>query len=311
MPTHTSHHIGWFRSIREYYFSDVPENHRAPSTIVSADDTMSDEAGEAVRRPAVSYIAGWSSPVAREAHNLEVSGSNPLPATFSKSRRVLDDLDQLTDPRAVEVNDADPMLRAWVSARGGSRRLAYLDFVPRPDLFDEQHSFVYNRDQVSFTLKWNGSGGSCCAAHKTALFLLSWQAPPRRDTPFWIISNSYEQTCGVAWTEKLFGDGHRVVPSGLSGWVGHASKAVKGRIALLGTVAIGQSSNQHPLTQRNSDGRLQTAGVDNGTVHRGGHVRCRARNGRSIPHSHRFFPPRCHNLNHPRMKVENRFLVAG
>ncbi len=25
--------------------------------------------------------AGWSSPVAREAHNLEVTGSNPVPAT--------------------------------------------------------------------------------------------------------------------------------------------------------------------------------------------------------------------------------------
>ena len=26
-------------------------------------------------------VAGWSSPVAREAHNLEVTGSNPVPAT--------------------------------------------------------------------------------------------------------------------------------------------------------------------------------------------------------------------------------------
>ena len=28
------------------------------------------------------HVAGWSSPVAREAHNLEVAGSNPVPATF-------------------------------------------------------------------------------------------------------------------------------------------------------------------------------------------------------------------------------------
>ncbi len=28
-----------------------------------------------------SQIAGWSSPVARQAHNLKVRGSNPLPAT--------------------------------------------------------------------------------------------------------------------------------------------------------------------------------------------------------------------------------------
>ena len=27
------------------------------------------------------FAAGWSSPVAREAHNLEVVGSNPAPAT--------------------------------------------------------------------------------------------------------------------------------------------------------------------------------------------------------------------------------------
>ena len=26
-------------------------------------------------------IAGWSSPVARQAHNLKVTGSNPVPAT--------------------------------------------------------------------------------------------------------------------------------------------------------------------------------------------------------------------------------------
>ncbi len=31
--------------------------------------------------------AGWSSPVAREAHNLEVAGSNPVPAICSKYSR--------------------------------------------------------------------------------------------------------------------------------------------------------------------------------------------------------------------------------
>jgi hypothetical protein len=28
-------------------------------------------------------VAGWSSPVARQAHNLKVTGSNPVPATKS------------------------------------------------------------------------------------------------------------------------------------------------------------------------------------------------------------------------------------
>ncbi len=31
-----------------------------------------------------SLIAGWSSPVARQAHNLKVVGSNPTPATKNK-----------------------------------------------------------------------------------------------------------------------------------------------------------------------------------------------------------------------------------
>jgi hypothetical protein len=30
--------------------------------------------------------AGWSSPVARQAHNLKVTGSNPVPATNPKAR---------------------------------------------------------------------------------------------------------------------------------------------------------------------------------------------------------------------------------
>ena len=31
--------------------------------------------------PADVFGAGWSSPVARQAHNLKVAGSNPAPAT--------------------------------------------------------------------------------------------------------------------------------------------------------------------------------------------------------------------------------------
>ena len=35
--------------------------------------------------PAYNLAAGWSSPVAREAHNLEVAGSNPVSATLKTS----------------------------------------------------------------------------------------------------------------------------------------------------------------------------------------------------------------------------------
>src|SRR5690606_21761510 len=34
------------------------------------------------------FDAGWSSPVARQAHNLKAAGSNPAPATKSKRRGI-------------------------------------------------------------------------------------------------------------------------------------------------------------------------------------------------------------------------------
>ena len=37
-------------------------------------------------KPNPTIIAGWSSPVARQAHNLKVIGSNPIPATKSHQR---------------------------------------------------------------------------------------------------------------------------------------------------------------------------------------------------------------------------------
>ena len=33
------------------------------------------------KRSGILFGAGWSSPVARQAHNLKVAGSNPAPAT--------------------------------------------------------------------------------------------------------------------------------------------------------------------------------------------------------------------------------------
>src|SRR5215203_740268 len=36
---------------------------------------------------AVAVDAGWSSPVARQAHNLKVTGSNPVPATIQHTAR--------------------------------------------------------------------------------------------------------------------------------------------------------------------------------------------------------------------------------
>ena len=88
---------------------------------------------------------------------------------------------------------------------------AFLNFVPRPDdpaNFDQQASFCYNRDSVSFLIGGNAAGTTEAAAYKTALFLLTQQEPPRPDTPFWILSNNYQQTCATCWQEKLLGHGH-------------------------------------------------------------------------------------------------------
>ncbi|HOA51334.1 MAG TPA: hypothetical protein PKI05_03700 [Thermogutta sp.] len=87
----------------------------------------------------------------------------------------------------------------------------YCRFRPRPDrpeLFDEQSSFVYEQlPGVAVLIGGNGSGTTTAAAYKLARFVLSVQPPPRRDTPFWIVSETFEQVCGVVWQEKLLGLG--------------------------------------------------------------------------------------------------------
>lgn len=83
-------------------------------------------------------------------------------------------------------------------------------FRPRPDdvaNYDQQHSFVYNRDLVSFLIGGNAAGTTTAAAAKCAEFVLRQQQAPRKDCPFWIISPTFEQSCDVCWQEKLEGNG--------------------------------------------------------------------------------------------------------
>ncbi len=85
---------------------------------------------------------------------------------------------------------------------------AYLHFQPRPDnpaRFDQQTSFVEDQlHGVSFLVGGNGAGTTSAACSKISRFLLG-TPPPRTDTPFWIIGESYEQICEVMWKEKLSG----------------------------------------------------------------------------------------------------------
>ena len=44
------------------------------------------------------FDAGWSSPVARQAHNLKVVGSNPTPATKN-----INDLGEIANPSQILI----------------------------------------------------------------------------------------------------------------------------------------------------------------------------------------------------------------
>lgn len=88
----------------------------------------------------------------------------------------------------------------------------YASFVPRPDdiaNFDEQHSFITNQDRgVAWHIGGNASGTTEAACCKISRFVLNKQPPPRKNTPFWIVGPSYEQTIESCWCEKLEGHGH-------------------------------------------------------------------------------------------------------
>lgn len=88
---------------------------------------------------------------------------------------------------------------------------AYYTFQPRPDQphrHDQQSAFLSSRHPgVTFLLGGNGAGTSTVALRKVVDFVLS-TPPPRRDTPFWIIAGSYEQTMNVCSKEKLDQLGH-------------------------------------------------------------------------------------------------------
>ncbi|HTI49763.1 MAG TPA: hypothetical protein VL475_02385, partial [Planctomycetaceae bacterium] len=88
---------------------------------------------------------------------------------------------------------------------------AYFHFAPRkdqPEKYDQQSSFVFNESQgVTFLIGGNGAGTTECAMHKLARFIMN-TPPPRLDTPFWIIGNSYDQVMDACWKEKLYGHGH-------------------------------------------------------------------------------------------------------
>ena len=95
---------------------------------------------------------------------------------------------------------------------------AYLHFMPRPDQperFDEQTAFYESKgDGCLFLTGGNGAGTTSCLIAKICRFVLE-TPPPRRDTPFWVIAETYEQI-GSMWDEKFNQQGH--LPPNVVDW---------------------------------------------------------------------------------------------
>lgn len=107
--------------------------------------------------------------------------------------------------RAAEYNPKLAEYLGYLQQPGGLR-----SFKPRPDdpeNRDEQEGFFKGQDYLAFCIGGNASGTSTVSAAKAANFMLRQQAPPRKNTPFWVVSNTYENTCNVCWGEKLDGMG--------------------------------------------------------------------------------------------------------
>lgn len=91
------------------------------------------------------------------------------------------------------------------------KEMACWNFRPRPDNLekgDQQTAFLdSDHTGVTFLLGGNGSGTSTCGLVKIIRFMMNTEAP-RKDCPVWIIAESYEQVCNVAWKEKMHLQGH-------------------------------------------------------------------------------------------------------
>ena len=104
----------------------------------------------------------------------------------------------------------DPAIAEWLASLDDKHGY-FQHFKPRPDNpaeYDQQSAFVNARDRVSFLIGGNAAGTTECACYKAAQFMVRHQAPPRVDTPFWILSNTYDTVCDTIWKEKFIDHGH-------------------------------------------------------------------------------------------------------
>lgn len=118
-------------------------------------------------------------------------------------------LTDATDCRYIEGSIRNPLGNTRMTIN--LLDFAYYTFCPRPDQVDrgdQQTAFLNSQHPgVTFLLGGNGAGTTTLALRKVIDFVLT-TPPPRQDTPFWILAESYEQTMNVCWKEKLHQQGH-------------------------------------------------------------------------------------------------------
>lgn len=115
----------------------------------------------------------------------------------------LTDLSDINPAILAELLDSDPEARQIASVLHGN---SYHAFRPRPDReadYDEQTAFIEDESShFRILLGGTGSGKTHCAAWVTAK-LVRETVPRKPRIKFWIIGETYEQTCEVCWQEKL------------------------------------------------------------------------------------------------------------
>lgn len=110
---------------------------------------------------------------------------------------------------AIEMAEHNPAIAEYLEySQGGlSTFRPRTDDPDAPGCPDEQTAFCNSKERVAFLIGGNGAGTSVAAAYKAARFMLKEQPPPRHHTPYWVMSNTFENTCNVCWGEKLHGMG--------------------------------------------------------------------------------------------------------
>src|SRR4051812_31762334 len=107
--------------------------------------------------------AGWSSPVARQAHNLKVRGSNPLPATkFLHYLSSLSETPEASPASGFSMPDWCPIIRCpLVSASAWEK----------PVLPDTPQAYGDHRRGVTLAVWWApGAGGSLISDDLVQIF---------------------------------------------------------------------------------------------------------------------------------------------